>query len=74
MGLKAHLYLLFPTERNGTECNQRNVTEWKGNSVGGYCRSFSVKLQLYFPFRPKADFQAKRFKLLTIHSVGKSKV
>uniref|UniRef100_A0A915JG02 Uncharacterized protein n=1 Tax=Romanomermis culicivorax TaxID=13658 RepID=A0A915JG02_ROMCU len=41
-GHQGYLYLPFPTEQNGTECNRYNVTERKGN-----CRSVRFGYSLY---------------------------
>uniref|UniRef100_A0A915K897 Uncharacterized protein n=1 Tax=Romanomermis culicivorax TaxID=13658 RepID=A0A915K897_ROMCU len=51
--LKALLYLLFPTEQNGTECHRPNVTERNENfvpfgTVEDYRQSFSANFHLSF--------------------------
>uniref|UniRef100_A0A915JC85 Potassium channel tetramerisation-type BTB domain-containing protein n=1 Tax=Romanomermis culicivorax TaxID=13658 RepID=A0A915JC85_ROMCU len=69
--LKGHLYLSFPTERKGMQSTERNETIGKFSflsvrwwvTVGRFPQNYS------YPFRPKMDFPAKRFKLLMIHSV-----
>uniref|UniRef100_A0A915JM51 Uncharacterized protein n=1 Tax=Romanomermis culicivorax TaxID=13658 RepID=A0A915JM51_ROMCU len=45
-----HLYMPFPTERNGMQLTKRNRTKGKFSFrwVGSYHRSFSAKLQLSF--------------------------
>uniref|UniRef100_A0A915KCQ2 Ovule protein n=1 Tax=Romanomermis culicivorax TaxID=13658 RepID=A0A915KCQ2_ROMCU len=76
----AHLYLTFPTERNGIQSTERNQTKRKFAfrlvrfevTVGRFPQNCS------YPLRPKIDFQAERFKPLMIYfflfrSVGKPK-
>uniref|UniRef100_A0A915JAZ7 Uncharacterized protein n=1 Tax=Romanomermis culicivorax TaxID=13658 RepID=A0A915JAZ7_ROMCU len=68
--------LIFPTERNGAEFNRCSITERKRDfrsvrfdqvTVGRFPQNCN------YHFRPKVDFQAERFKLLTIPSVPSEK-
>uniref|UniRef100_A0A915JWY9 Uncharacterized protein n=1 Tax=Romanomermis culicivorax TaxID=13658 RepID=A0A915JWY9_ROMCU len=58
-------------EGNETECSRHKVTERKrvrlGVTVGRFRQNCS------YPFRPKVDFRAERFKLLAIRSAEKDK-
>uniref|UniRef100_A0A915ICA4 Uncharacterized protein n=1 Tax=Romanomermis culicivorax TaxID=13658 RepID=A0A915ICA4_ROMCU len=73
MRIKGHLYLPFWIERNGRriQSTQRYRTKAKFffsfGLVGGYRLPFLENCS--YPFRSIVDFQAERFKLLTIHSV-----
>uniref|UniRef100_A0A915J0R8 G-protein coupled receptors family 1 profile domain-containing protein n=1 Tax=Romanomermis culicivorax TaxID=13658 RepID=A0A915J0R8_ROMCU len=59
------------TEQNGMQSTERNRTKEKSSfrsvTVGRFPQNFS------YPFRAKVDFQAERFKLLTIRSVPSKK-
>uniref|UniRef100_A0A915J091 Uncharacterized protein n=1 Tax=Romanomermis culicivorax TaxID=13658 RepID=A0A915J091_ROMCU len=71
--VKGHLYLPFPTERNKTDCNRRNVGSER-NAIDGarFCwelhgRSFFAKL--YYTFPPKVrDIESKLDLLIDFHN------
>uniref|UniRef100_A0A915J8F0 NADH dehydrogenase [ubiquinone] iron-sulfur protein 3, mitochondrial n=1 Tax=Romanomermis culicivorax TaxID=13658 RepID=A0A915J8F0_ROMCU len=70
--LKAHLYLPFPTECNevdGTLPNEREILVLLDSveAVRRFPQNWS------YPSRPKENFQAERFKLLTVHFIPSEK-